>query len=344
MNRVTRNLAVVVCAVLFSAITVSVLLFFEARSGQALFGYALAMYFPAGAIAAGAIAAAATLACALLLRVRPMPAIGIALFLLAAGAVYAVQSTELTLSSAGRVAAHDPASFLRYFASASLSNELQFTDTHTPGSSSAMRLNPGVGKALPQSGAESDAQVQAISSGVQGVVASQDVGTNVAAGGAQRIAQLGDDIHNVSSNVQNHGGQWITMALQVVGFSIGGLVVYWFLRSRPYCEHCDLLLSRKGTQTRYFDRLEEINGSVEDVLAKAKSRRLQLAIQAHGARGAAQKGKITEFASTIRVSLCLRCHTHRMDFRAMRKGAGGWKEIPVLGYASSSYEPIEISG
>lgn len=344
MNRVTRNLALVVCAGLFSTGTVFALLFLEARSGHPFFGYALASYFPAGAIAAGVIAATGILACAFLLRARPVPVLAIALVLISAGAVYVAQSTELTLSSAGRVAAHDPASFLAYVASATWNNQLQFTDAHTDGSSSAVRLNPGVGNAIPQAGAESDGQVQAISSGVQGVVASQDVGTNVAAGGVQRIAQLGDDFHNVSSNVQNHGGQWVTMALQLVGFSMGGLLVYWFLRSRPYCEHCDLLLSRKGIQTRYFDRLEEINGSVEDVLAKAKTRRLQLAIQAHGARGAAQKSKITEFASTIRISLCKRCQTHRMDFRAMRKTGGGWKDIPVLGYAASSYEPIEVGG
>jgi hypothetical protein len=345
MNRATRNVAVVLGGTLASLITACVLLFLEARTGHSLFGYSLATYVPAGAIGAGLVAAAGLLVCARLLRARPAPAVVIALLLVAAGTVYVVQSADVTLSSAGRVAAQDPASFLQFVVNATIASPLEFSGPHSPASSSSSTgLNPAAGRAIPQSGAENDAQVQSISSGVQGVVGSQDMGTNVAAGGAQRISQLGDNIQSLSSNVQNHGAQWVVMTLQVLGFSIGGLLVYSFLRSRPYCEDCHLLLSRKGAQTRYFDRLEEINGSVEDVLSKAKNRRLQLAVQAHGARGAAKKSKAAEFASTIRVSLCMRCETHRMDFRAMRKSGTSWKEIPVLGYSASSYEPIEVGG
>lgn len=345
MNRATRNVAVVLGATLASLITACVLLFLEARTGHSLFGYSLATYVPAGAIGAGLIAAAGLLVCALLLRARPAPAVAVALLLVAAGTVYVAQSTEATLSSAGRVAAQDPASFLQFVVNATIASPLEFNDLHAPASSSASTgLNPAAGHAIPQTGAENDAQVQSLSNGVQGVVSSQDMGTSVAAGGAQRVAQLGDNIQSLSSNVQNHGTQWVVMALQVLGFSMGSLLVYSFLRSRPHCEDCHLLLSRKGAQTRYFERLEEINGSVEDVLSKAKNRRLQLAVQAHGARGAAQKSKATEFASTIRVSLCMRCETHRMDFRAMRKSGASWKEIPVLGYSASSYEPIEVGG
>ena len=344
MNRVMRNLAVVLCAILFNLITVSVLLFLEARSGQPFFSYAVANYIPAGAIGAGLITAIALLLLALILRVRPAPVVAVGLCVVAAGAVYVVQSVELTLPSAGRVAAQDPALFLRYLANATFNSQLQFTDAHSESSRSSASLNPGVGKVVPSAGADGDAQVQSISSGVQGVVASQDVGTNVAAGGVQRVAQLGDNIHDLNSNVQNHGAQWLYLALQVLGYSIGSLLVYSLLRFRPYCEDCHVLLSHKGAQIRYFDRLDEINGSVEDVLAKAKSRRLQLAVQAHGARGAAQKSKATAFASTIRVSLCSCCQTHRMDFLAMRKSGGSWKEIPVLGYTASSFEPIEVNG
>jgi hypothetical protein len=80
------------------------------------------------------------------------------------------------------------------------------------------------------------------------------------------------------------------------------------------------------------------------VLAKAKIRRLQLAVQAHGSRGTAKKSKGTVFASTIRVSLCMRCEAHRMDFRAMRKSGASWKEISVLGYSTSTFEPLDITG
>jgi hypothetical protein len=344
MNRITRNLALVLGAALASTFTASVLLYLEARSGHPLFGFMQWGFVPAGAIGAGLVAAVGLLGCAMLLRARPAPVVVIGLMAVSAGTVFVVQSADATISSAGRVAASDPALFGQFLENAAVHSPIQFSDAGSSSSPATTSLNPGLGPAIPQTGADNDAQVQSLSTGVQGVVASRDVGTNVAAGGAQRISEIGDNIHSIGSNVQNHGAQWLLMALQFAGFSIGSLLVYSLLRSRPYCEDCHLLLSKKGAQTRYFDRVEDINGSVEDVLAKAKNRRLQLSIQTHGSRGAAQKSKSAEFASTIRVSLCMRCQTHRMDFRAMRKSGASWKEIAVLGYSASSFESLEVTG
>jgi hypothetical protein len=344
MNRITRNLAVVLGAALASTFTASVLLYLEARSGHSLFGYVQWGFVPAGAIGAGLLAAVGLLGCAILLRARPAPVVLIGLIAVSAATVFVVQSAEVTISSAGRVAASDPASFGQFLVNATVHSPIQFSDAGSSSSSATTSLNPGLGRAVPQTGADNDAQVQSLSTGVQGVVAAQDVGTNVAAGGAQRMSQIGDNIHSIGFNVQNHGGQWLLMGLQFGGFSIGSLLVYSVLRSRPYCAECHLLLNKKGAQTRYFDRVEDINGSVEDVLAKAKARRLQLSIQTHGSRGAARKSKSAEFASTIRVSLCMRCQAHRMDFRAMRKSGASWKEIAVLGYSASSFEPLEVTG
>jgi len=346
MNRVTRNIAAVLGAALASLLTASVLLFFEARTGQPLFSYSVADYIPAGAVAAGIIASAGLLGGGLILRLRPAPVVAIGLVLVSAGTIYLVQSAQLTLQSAGRVAAMDPGSFVRFLAYSTMHSPLQFGDPHSGSSTSSASsaLNPNAARAIPQMGAEGDSNVQSISSGVQGVVASQDMGTSMASGTQQRISQFGDGIQGMSSAVQNHGTQWLVMALQIGGFSIGGLLVYSFLRSRPFCDDCSLLLRSKGAQTRYFSRLDEINGSVEDVISKAKDRRLQLAVQSHGARGAAKKDKQAAFASTVQVSRCMRCHAHRMDFRAMRKSGVGWKDIPVLGYTASSYEPIEVAG
>jgi hypothetical protein len=344
MNRFTRNIAVLLGAALTSAATGFALLFLEVRTGNSVFSYMHWGYLPAGAMAAGLIAALGFLACGLLLRARPAPALLAGLIAVAAATVYVVQSAEVTIASAGRAAASDPATFGQYIINATVDSPVRFIDAGSGSSSASATFNPGVGQAIPQAGGGNNADVQSISGGVQGVVASQDVGTNVASGSVQRMGQIGDSLQSIGSNVQNHGVQWLVMALQLAGFSIGGLLAYLLLRSRPHCEDCSLLLSRKGAQTRYFNRVEEINGSVEDVLAKAKNRRVQLAVQAHGSRGETTKTKDAEFASTIRVSLCMRCQTHRMDFRAMRKSGASWKEIPVLGYTTSTFESIEVAG
>jgi hypothetical protein len=343
MNGITRNLLFALSAALLSIGTVSVLLFFEARAGHPLFSYMLANYVPAGAIAAGLIAAAGLLFSALLLRARPAPILLIALLAVSAGTVFLAQSAELMLASAGRAPASDPATFAQFLTNAVLHSPVQFQGSESSSSSSSPSAM-GLARAIPQSGPDNNAQVDSISSGVQGVVASQDVGANVSAGGVQRISQIGDGIQSINSAVQNHGSQWLLMAIQFVGLSFGSVLVFSFLRSRPHCDDCSVLLSGKGSQKRYFDRQEEINGSVEDVLSKAKNRRLQLSIQAHGSRGSVRKGKLSEFASIVNVSLCKRCHTHRVDFRALRKSGLTWKEIAVLAYSASSFDPLEIGG
>jgi len=345
MNRVTRNLVLVSGTALASLLTVFVMLLLEARNGSPLFGYAVAGYIPVGAIGAGLIAAAGLLATAFLLRARPAPVTAIALVLISAGTVYLVQSAQLTLSSAGRVTSSDPLAFAQYLAASATHSQLQFADPRTASHVESNPLNPNAAAAaaMPQGGAEGDASVQSIGGSVQGMVASQDMGAGMASGTQQRISQIGDGIHDIRSTVQDHGSQWLLMALQLVGFSLGSLGVYSLLRSRSYCEHCSLLLRSKGSQKRYFSKLDEINGSVEDLLAKARDKRLQLAVQSHGARGAVNKDKAA-FASTIHVSLCTRCQTHRLEFRALQKAGGGWKNIPVMGYTTSSYEPIEVAG
>jgi hypothetical protein len=109
MNRITRNLALVLGAALASTFTASVLLYLEARSGHPLFGFMQWGFVPAGAFGAGLVAAVGLLGCAMLLRARPAPVVVIGLMAVSAGTVFVVQSADATISSAGRVAASDPA-------------------------------------------------------------------------------------------------------------------------------------------------------------------------------------------------------------------------------------------
>jgi len=344
MNGITRNLIAILSSAFLSFGAVTLLLFLEARGGQPLFSYTVLNYVPAGAIGAGLLVAAGLFASALLLRARPAPFLLIALIAISAGTIFVAQSAEMMLPFGGRSATSDPATFAQFLANAVVHTPLHSQDSQSTNSSSESTPSTmGLARAVPQSGPENNAAADSIASGVQGVVASQDMAANVSSGGVQRIAQINDGIHSINAAVQSHGTLWLQMVLQFVGFSAGSVLVFLFLRSRPHCDDCSVLLSDKGSQKRYFDRIEEINGSVEDVLAKAKNRRLQLSIQAHGSRGSVQKGKLSEFASIVDVSLCGRCQTHRVDYRALRKSGASWKEIAVLRYSASSYEPVEIA-
>lgn len=345
MNRMTRNIVVLLSAALPGLGAVLTLLFFEARTGRPLFAYVPTGYIPAGAIGAGLVAGLGLLCCAMILRARPAPVVLIGVVALSAGVVFLAQSAEYAMGPSGRGAAADVSTFSQFLSNAVVNSPLRPQGSTSSSSSNASAPSTfGVGQAIPQGGGESNAQVDSLSSSVQGVVASQDVAVSVSSGGVQRVTQIGDDISSIHSAFQSRGTQWLLLVLQFLGFSVGSLVVFALLRGRPHCEECSVLLSGKGRQKRYFDRIEEIHGAVEDVVGKAKTRRLQLSVQAHGARGAERKGKLSEFASVVEVSRCSRCQTHWVDYRAMRKTGASWKEIGVLAYSASSYEPVEICG
>src|SRR5580692_6405520 len=97
MDRVARNLAIILFGLVSSALTAAVLVFFEGRSGQALFGYALWTYVPLGAIGAGFVGGIGYLLGAQMTNFRPSRGVMAAVVVVAAGTVYLVQSTEINL-------------------------------------------------------------------------------------------------------------------------------------------------------------------------------------------------------------------------------------------------------
>lgn len=159
---------------------------------------------------------------------------------------------------------------------------------------------------------------------------------------ARRLNEVGAGIDSIGSGVKNHGNAWLQMALQAVGFAIGGLAALTFLRGRTYCDTCDLFLSTKGNQTRYFRSSQGVHTSVGEFLDSVKSGRLQDCIKAHFGEGTKTKDKFVEYSSTIEVARCSGCDTHRLDFRAQRKQGGRWKEMAVLAHTAFSMEPIDI--
>jgi hypothetical protein len=346
MNGIVRNIAVILFGAVTSVLTAAVLLFLEARNGQPLFGYALWQYVPVGAIGAGLVAAIGYLAGSLVLRVRPAQVVAIAIVLIAGFTVYMGQSTELNLFMAGsKNAPKDVATFSHFLGNSVMHTQLSFgfgggDGSSDSSSSSSASSSFGAPPSLPSTGGGGDSHVDGISSGVSGMMATQDV-SNM--GPVKQIGNMGDSVHSIGSGVSKHGAQWAVWALQIVGFAIGGLLAFSYLRTLSFCKNCMLLLSKKGAQTRYYDRSDDIRSLADDVLTAARSRRLQQSIAAHTAKGTKKKGKWSEFCSTIEVLKCAGCNTHRMSFSARRKEGAGWKEIPPMAYTASSLEPLNVA-
>jgi len=340
MNWILRNLAVVVFGAATSVAAVAVLLYLEAGNGQPLFSYALFTYVPLGAIGAGLLGATGYVVAALALRARPARAILLVILAIAAGVVYMAQSAELGLMFAGKDAPKSLGAFGGFLANSVTHSQVQWWSAGSGGDSDSGSASAAPRSSQQLSGGGSDGAVAGIGSGVSGMMATEDVNHSAA---GQKMTQMDANITSIGSGMKNHAGQWAITLGQVFGFAIGAFVAIGFVRGRLYCSQCMLLLSKKGAQTRYFNRSQDMQSATDDVLTKARERQLRESIQAHTGRGYDKAGTLTEYASTIEVRMCKRCQTHRVNFSARRKAGSSWKDIALLGYSVSSLEPVDLA-
>jgi hypothetical protein len=344
MDRIVRNLVVVLLGATTSVIVAVLLVYLEGRTGENLFGYALLGVLPVGAIAAGLLGALGFSVGSLALRLRPSLAVLGVIIAIAAGTVFFVQSAQIGLVMAGRGATADLSSFSQLLGNSLLHSQLRFASASSSSDSAEATTSSAPGSPpMPGLSRDADANVQGMGGGVQNMLAAAD--PSKIAEKSRPMAQINKIADGVESlNVGQMDGTKLTFAgVQAVGFALGGLVVFGFLRSLSYCQDCSMFLNAKGARTRYFVREHEMKHSVEDVLAMAKKRQLQESIQYLLGKGSGEKTKFAEFSSTIAIKRCPGCESHHLEFKARRKTGATWKDISLLGYTASSMMPIDFA-
>jgi hypothetical protein len=351
MNWFVRNVVVVLFGAATSIATVAYLLYLEAANGQALFSYnglaianyPILAYVPIGAIAAGFTGAIGYLVISLILRVRPANIVLFSILAVSAAMVYLAQSAEMELWMGAKGTTKNALTFSRFLASSMIHSPVHFWSTgdgDSTASYTSTSFAPGSSPAAPRISSGGNSSVDGISSGVGGMLASQDASK---AGPVQQLNQMGEGVQSIGSGVSAHGSQWLLAALQALGFAIGSLVVFFHLRSLTHCEDCMLLLSKKGEQTRYYIRTPEMRNSVDDVMSKARERHLRESIQAHMAKGSDQKTKWAEYFSILEISRCTQCQAHRLNYRTFRKEGSSWKDIALMGFTATTIEPLDFA-
>lgn len=128
----------------------------------------------------------------------------------------------------------------------------------------------------------------------------------------------------------------------IVGFAIGGIAIYAGLRKLAYCESCQLYLSKKAEQTRYFSREDSLNQSAAEVLTGFDKNQLRRAVELHAAAGGASASD-ANFASTLAIKRCAACETHWLGFTARRKEKGKWKGLSGISRSTFTPEPITLT-
>jgi hypothetical protein len=351
-----RNITALLLGALTSSIVVTILLYYEARDGSVLFSYngqtltlfRFLAWIPIGPVLAGLAGSTGYLLGALLLRLRPATLALFAVVAIAAGLVYVAQSAEFALYMVGWPQPNGgPTKNMRTFGKfmrTSVANSPLHLWSSGYDSSEDEEVtsffSPQKSSSAAQLGHSGDSRVDGLGGGVSGVMSSQDMSQT---GAGKQLSALGQWFESFKARLHANSGEWFTMGMQIAGFATGGLLVMFYLRRCPYCKSCMLLLARKGTRTRYYSRIRDMRVAVDLVLVKARDKQLQLAIDAHVARGADHDGNWSEYCSTVEVRRCVQCRLHMLRFRTRRKQDEQWKDIDPLGYTATSQEQLDCA-
>jgi len=132
---------------------------------------------------------------------------------------------------------------------------------------------------------------------------------------------------------------YLYAALQVLGFCVGGIFVYFHLKSQPYCEDCGKYLVKKFQQTRYSNLPDEFIAVTRMLMTMFAQCHFQPAVFVHGSTMSATISNAT-LSSTLEVKRCKQCNKHWLKFSVHKLVGNNWREVDDLGYKAFTSEPV----
>jgi hypothetical protein len=149
--------------------------------------------------------------------------------------------------------------------------------------------------------------------------------------------------HPIGEAVEIGSWGYLYALLQVLGFAVGGVAVYFHLKSLPYCDSCSKYLAKKGIQTRYTASSETLGNAVKRIVQCLTESRFQDAIAAHAETGGSETyEKELVLRSQIQIKRCKSCDQHWLRFTVSKRARDDWKDIDELGCQSFCAEPIDV--
>jgi hypothetical protein len=158
-------------------------------------------------------------------------------------------------------------------------------------------------------------------------------------------------IRSTSFVVQNHGrnaadtgelGVWgyLPALLEVLGFAIGGLSMYFVLQGKPYCDRCSRYLGQREVQTRYATDGEELAVMTSRWSDFGTSGNLPAVLDEHRALAADKPKSKTFYKTEVETRRCSACGRTWLKHSAKVKTRKDWQDVPGLTFTGMA-DPAE---
>jgi hypothetical protein len=122
--------------------------------------------------------------------------------------------------------------------------------------------------------------------------------------------------------------------LQIIGFAMGGYLVYGNLRGRPYCSACAKYFRKDKSQTRYTYDSEALAALHQRLAQLAQSTQVDTAVAEHAAFGGPKQTKLTKLKSQLEVKRCPDCSNQWLKHGVARLEKNKWAAVGDLTFST----------
>jgi hypothetical protein len=135
------------------------------------------------------------------------------------------------------------------------------------------------------------------------------------------------------------GWGYVTAALQILGFAVGGLGAFGYLADSPFCSACSRYFKHGKKIVRYTGDPEALKSFIESITPLMENCRLDEAVAVHSSFGAEKAEKDHHLSADIDPYDCTGCSGRMLRLSIHKRAGSDWKEISGLKQEATTSMP-----
>ncbi len=154
--------------------------------------------------------------------------------------------------------------------------------------------------------------------------------------------QLGSNNRNVME-LGNWG--YLYALLQIIGFSIGGFLLYGYLSELPFCKKCSRYFSKKESVEKYSDNSDTFGNTLRKIASLLEENRFEEAIATYATEGGVSKFDPKNHHLRLRIilKLCKGCGSNCLYVEVANKNSrNDWCKMNDLSFHALSDRALSL--